>query len=64
MNKYDKITAGFTIFNKYEHGKWFMAEHDAIYAGPDPDDVSDEDKVELEKLGWHPNDTRNFMMHC
>lgn len=46
----------FQIFAKYmPEGEWFevAAEHDEIYAGPNPETVTSEDKARLEELGWH-----------
>lgn len=54
MTTYEKWARAFTIFAKYdpedEHD--VSAEHDVVYAGSDPAQVSDEDKTELETLGW------------
>ena len=48
----------FLIFAKYEPHKFgnISAEYDVIYAGPDPEKVSDEDKARLEQLGWSVED--------
>lgn len=32
------------------------AEHDELYAGPDPETVSEEDKKRLDELGWFESD--------
>ena len=50
MNK--KMIEAFTIFRRYEDGD-IAAEHDIIYAGPAPNDVSEDDKLKLAELGWH-----------
>lgn len=43
----------FTIFAKYSDGADHVAaEHDEVFAGPDPDVVSSEDVARLEALGW------------
>lgn len=31
-------------------------EHDVLHVAIDPDKVSDEDKAELDKLGFHPSE--------
>jgi hypothetical protein len=46
----------FQIFAKYvPEDEYFevAAEHDEIYAGPNPEKVTPEDKARLEELGWH-----------
>lgn len=55
--KYDEFIRAFEIFRKYPQDEMVTAEHDEVYAGPDPRIVSDEDKAELEKLGWTPKYT-------
>ena len=47
----------FQIFQRY--GALVMdisAEHDVIYAGPDPAKVSEEDKDRLDTLGWNSSE--------
>jgi hypothetical protein len=50
---YSAFVEGFGIFHKYDGYQDLSAEHDVIYAGPDPAKVSDEDVARLEELGWH-----------
>lgn len=51
----------FTIFAKYGEGNYqTRAEHDEIWSGPDPEDVSPEDIARLEELGWTPADEGGF----
>jgi hypothetical protein len=49
-----KIIAGLTIIAKYTGKGDFpcAAEHDIFYAGPSDLAMSDEDRAELERLGW------------
>lgn len=42
----------FEIFSKYEVDASVAVGHDIIYAGPEPEDVSDDDMKRLEELGW------------
>lgn len=44
----------FEIFAKYENVKMLVATNGEVYAGPNPDDVSAEDKKELSQFGWKP----------
>lgn len=53
MNEYEKFIAAFKIFAKYPHTGGISAEHDIVYAGPSPEDVSQEDIDALDELGWH-----------
>ena len=53
---YKEIIKALEIFSKYEHDHTFAADHDEIYAGPSPDDVSEEDKIALDKLCWFPDE--------
>ena len=52
MDVYDKIIQGLEIFKKYEHEHGFSPDHDIVYAGPKPADVSAEDIAALSALGW------------
>lgn len=52
MNVYERMIRALQIFDGYEHDRGFTAEHDEVWAGPDPDSVSAEDLAELEALGW------------
>lgn len=45
----------FAIFAKYE-GQGVCAEHDEIFAGPDPSVVTEADKKRLIELGWNPSE--------
>lgn len=53
MREYDEMIEALKIFDKYEHIQALSAEHDIIYAGPSPSQVTDEDVTRLEELGWH-----------
>ena len=51
------LAEAFKIFSKYGEGEYkTSAEHDAIYSGPDPKEVSEEDKKRLKQLGWHESE--------
>ncbi len=54
-NDYRDLMEAFMIFAKYpnEYHDISRAEHDEIWAGPDPEVVSTEDKLRLEELGWN-----------
>jgi hypothetical protein len=61
MPSFSTIIAGLTILAKYEPkglDSWGVAaEHDTIYAGGTPPrKMSDEDRKELYRLGWHWDD--------
>jgi hypothetical protein len=45
------ILAGLQILSKYEDDT-FCAEHDQIWAGPDYEAVSEEDRQAMANLGW------------
>lgn len=60
---YERIKAGFEIFDKYEGYQEVAAEHDRIFAGPDPEIVSDEDKETLEEIGWHVDEYDSFALY-
>lgn len=54
---YNRIAYGFDIFRQFlkdEKDHMVSAEHDVIYAGPDPVDVPEEYKEKLAELGWYP----------
>ena len=53
---YENFTTALGIFSKYEKEGSISAEHDIIYAGPSPSQVSFEDKVTLAELGWHESE--------
>ena len=58
MNNYEKMIAAMQIFNKYEEGEtsYVGAFHDEIHVGFSPEDISSEDALALEELGWFDND--------
>lgn len=57
MSTWAEFAEAFTIFAKYDMTyQGVSAEHDEIYAGPPPYDVSDYDLVKLDKLGWRPSE--------
>lgn len=53
MTEYEKYIKAFQIFAKYPHIQYVGAEHDEMFAGPDPANVSKEDLAELKELGWN-----------
>lgn len=55
----------FTIFEKYEPGKYaeIASEHDVIYAGADPASMSAEDRARLDELGWSESDEYGCWEH-
>lgn len=55
FNLYDQIIEALTIFKNYPHYGDFSAGHDRVFAGPDPELVSDEDIKRLDELGWQAN---------
>lgn len=50
----------FEIFEKYGYNEGLIAEHDEVWAGPNPEIVSQEDTARLVALGWEVSDTGNF----
>lgn len=51
------LAEAFTILAKYNGGAYVInAEFDIIYAQVDADKVTDEDKNNLNELGWHVDD--------
>lgn len=52
---YQPYIEAFEIFDKYDHFKEIHAEHDEIYAGPDPEALSNEDMNKIIELGWLPD---------
>ena len=60
VETYNELAKAFTIFAKYSpQYADVSAEHDVLYAGPDPETVSDEDKKALSELGWEPETEYN-----
>lgn len=65
MSGYQRIIEAFQIFEKYDHFKNVHAEHDELYAGPDPSVVSEEELVKLDELGWIADEENGcFYMFC
>lgn len=64
---YEEWAESFTIFAKYvDPEKPFgdvSFEHEEMYAGPDPEDVSAQDKERLAVLGWIEKDKYGCFMH-
>lgn len=53
----DEWIESFEIFKKYEANDGLAgAEHDEVFAGPDPEVVSVEDTKRLEELGWNESE--------
>jgi hypothetical protein len=53
----DEWIESFEIFKKYNAtGGLEAAEHDEVFAGPNPNVVSSEDLVRLEQLGWNESE--------
>lgn len=52
MAKNIELAEAFMIFARYGGKQDLSAEHDVIYAGPDPSKVVREDVERLDKLGW------------
>lgn len=50
----------FMIFSKYLANAQVVCEHDQIWAGPEADQVSAEDRKRLEALGWDPSNEGGF----
>ncbi len=58
-----KIAEGLLIFAGYGNTD-VCAEHDIIYAGPISDvNVSIEDQMKLEDLGWYIDEENNSWAH-
>lgn len=53
---YSEWIEALEIFSKYEHVQGFSADHDEVFAGPNPEVVSDDDSTKLIELGWYPSD--------
>lgn len=53
---YLQIIEAFTIFSKYSlRHQEIAAEHNELFAGPESEIVSVEDRQRLEELGWYPD---------
>ena len=50
----------FTIFARYCANSQVRCEHDQIWAGPDPGEVSELDRARLEQLGWTASSEGGF----
>jgi len=61
----DKLIAALQIFLKYGNPKYpTHCEHDVLYISIDPELVSEEDKKELDELGFfHSESEECFMSH-
>ena len=60
MAKWSEFAEAFSIFAKYGDKDYHTyAEHDIIYAGPDPKEVSGEDQIRLKELGWSIDEGNN-----
>ena len=58
-DSYTGWAAAFLIFARYERGygdSGVGMDAHAVYAGPNPDRVSEEDKDELARYGWFASD--------
>jgi hypothetical protein len=60
---YAAWSEAFTIFEKYAGEFNVNAEHDVVYAGPNPDLVSEDDTQRLIALGWHIDSDLNSFYH-
>ncbi len=61
----NRIRGGLNIFAEIspKDAQDVSAEHDILYAGPDPSIVSDEKKAELEELGWYVAEEHDCFYH-
>ena len=53
---YDQMTRALEIFADYQPDlteRVLSAEHDQVFAGPEPSEVSEAHMAELDALGWH-----------
>lgn len=55
MATVNQVIEGLKILSKYSEDNTVCAGHEIIYAGSgvSEDDISEEDQVLLEDLGWH-----------
>lgn len=57
----NELIEALTIFAKYTQDDHpTHCEHDTLMVLVDPSDVSEEDIVKLNELGFHASDDRNF----
>ena len=64
MNPYEAMIRAFEIFMEAgDVGEGITAEHDKIFAGPPVELVSPEQLAELERLGWHPDESTDSFYH-
>lgn len=64
MNPYEAMIRAFEIFMEAgDVGEGITAGHDVINAGPPPELVSAEQGVELERLGWYPDESGECFYH-
>lgn len=60
LSTWKDYSEAFSIFSKYsDSSKGYdhvAGEHDELWAGPNPKDVSKEDAKRLEELGWTPHE--------
>lgn len=56
MAKPSELAEAFEIFSKYSDDAYPLhAEHDKISVHINPDEVEEEDRERLEKIGFHAN---------
>jgi hypothetical protein len=57
LTEYGHMARAFLIFDMYGNDRQGVsAEHDQIWAGPNPAIVSPEHRAELDTLGWHADE--------
>jgi len=56
----DDLLKAFQIFRKYTNDDVLNCDHDVMFVCIDPEIVTDEDKIELKKLGFDTNWDGNF----
>lgn len=58
-----KLIEALTIFSKYTDTPFpTHCEHDVLYVNVQPEDVSDQDKVHLDELGFFPSSELDMFM--
>lgn len=57
LTPYGRMARAFTIFDAYDNGdeQAVNAQHDELWAGPDPAKVDPGHLAELADLGWQPD---------